>query len=57
MSDLIDLFRLDLSLHGWLALVIACVGVAGLHLGLMHLARRRHDPDDDGEDTGSRNGG
>lgn len=50
MSDLLDLFALDMSLHGWIALGLTAVGVAGLHLGLMHLTRRRHDPDDPGTD-------
>ena len=65
MSELIDLFRLDISLHGWIALGLTAVGVTGLHLGLMHLVRRRHDPDpdpdpddDDGAGgTGRRDGG
>ncbi len=60
MSEFADLFRLDISLHGWIALGLTAVGVAGLHLGLMYLVRKRHDPDDESDgdtDTGSRNGG
>lgn len=54
MSDFADLFRLDISLHGWIALGLTFVGVAALHLGLMHLVRKRHDPDDNGDgDTGA----
>jgi hypothetical protein len=46
-----DLFKLDMSIHGWIALGIAVVGIIALNLGLMHLARKKHDshydPDDD----------
>ena len=46
-----DLFRLEMSIHGWIALGIAVVGIVALNLGLMHLARKKHDshydPDDD----------
>lgn len=38
-----DLFRLDMSIHGWIALVIAVIGIVALNLVLMHLARRKHD--------------
>jgi len=38
-----DLFALDMSIHGWIALGIAVVGIIALNLGLMHLARRKHD--------------
>ena len=57
MSDFADLFRLDISLHGWIALVLTAVGVAGLHLGLMYLVRKPHDPDDDPGGTAHRDGG
>lgn len=34
------LFDVDMSVHGWIALVIAVVGIVALHLWLMRLARR-----------------
>ena len=37
------LFDLDMSVHGWIALVIAVVGIIALHLWLMRLARRPWD--------------
>jgi hypothetical protein len=49
-----DLFRLDMSLNGWIALGIAVIGIITLNLVLMHLARKKHDssfnPHDDGGD-------
>ena len=32
-----------IGLHGWLALILVAIGVAGLSIGLMVLARRPHD--------------
>lgn len=43
MGDLADLFALNMSIHGWIALGIAVVGIIALNLGLMHLARKKHD--------------
>ncbi len=49
-----DLFRLEMSIHGWIALGIAVVGIIAMNLVLMHLARKKHDssfnPNDDGGD-------
>lgn len=33
----------DMSVHGWIALILAVIGIAALHLGLMWLARKPHD--------------
>jgi hypothetical protein len=38
-----DLFAVEMSLHGWIALGIAVFGIVALNVGLMHLAQRRHD--------------
>ena len=38
-----DVLTFDMEIHGWIALVLALIGVTGLHLGLMWLARKRHD--------------
>jgi hypothetical protein len=43
MTPMGDLFRLDMSIHGWIALAIAVVGIIALNLTLMHLARKKHD--------------
>ena len=40
MDTLLDI---DMSVHGWIALVIAVVGIVALHLWLMRLARRPWD--------------
>lgn len=37
------LFDVDMSVHGWIALVIAVAGIVALHLWLMRLARRPWD--------------
>jgi hypothetical protein len=48
---MMDLFGLEMSIHGWIALSIAVIGIVALNLGLMHLARKKHDarydPDDE----------
>lgn len=38
-----EVLSFDMGIHGWIALVIAVIGIAGLHLGLMWLARKPHD--------------
>lgn len=38
-----EVLSFDMGIHGWIALVIAVVGIAGLHFGLMWLARKPHD--------------
>lgn len=43
LETLQTLFEVEMSLHGWLALALTVVGVIGLHLGLMHLARKPHE--------------
>ena len=50
--------RTDMGIHGWIALTLAVFGVAGLHIGLMWLARKPHDgefkPDPQGDaDSGA----
>jgi hypothetical protein len=40
-----DLFALEMSIHGWIALGIA------VNLGLMHLARKKHDSHYDPDDA------
>jgi type IV secretory pathway VirB2 component (pilin) len=45
-----DLFNLEMSIHGWIALGIAVVGIIALNLGLMHLARKKHDSSFDPHD-------
>jgi hypothetical protein len=45
-----DLFRLDMGIHGWIALAIAVVGIVALNLVLMHLARKPHDSSFDPHD-------
>lgn len=42
MDTLLDV---DMSVHGWIALVIAVAGIVALHLWLMRLARRPWDID------------
>jgi hypothetical protein len=37
------MWETDIGLHGWIALALTIVGVTGLNLWLMHLARRRWD--------------
>lgn len=39
------MWGVEIGLHGWIALILTVVGVAALHIGLMHLARRRWDHD------------
>lgn len=37
------MWGVDIGLHGWIALILTVVGVTGLNVGLMHLAKRRWD--------------
>ena len=37
-----DLFGYNLSIHGYIAIVLALVGVFGLYIGLMILIRKSH---------------
>jgi len=32
-----------MGVHGWIAMIVAVIGIAALHLGLMWLARKPHD--------------
>lgn len=41
----------EMSIHGWIALGIAVVGIIALNLGLMYLARKKHDSHYDPDDA------